>query len=209
MIAATVLLTAVLATGLALLGNGRPAFQNLDDRWMNAMQGAPGGAATSLARAFDVLGGPLGVILPLTLTGCLGIYGRWRSGLFVFVAGVVSNIVVVLPLKQLVDRPRPPHPWVLVGEGSFPSGQVFTVTTLLLAAGVVLFPPRARRWWWLVAAALIALTMWSRTWLHAQWLSDTVAGAAAGVGVVLLLWSAFARLLGEEARRAAADRLWD
>ncbi|MGW2418802.1 phosphatase PAP2 family protein [Streptomyces sp. NPDC001709] len=203
------LLAAVLAASLALLGNGRPAFQGLDDRWMNAMRGAPRGAATSLARTFDVLGGPLGVILPLTLTGCLAIYGRWRSGLFVLTAGVVANIVVVLPLKQLVDRPRPPHPWVLVGEGSFPSGQVFMVTTFLLAAGVVLFPSRVRRWWWPFTAALIAVTMWSRTWLHAQWLSDTVAGAAAGVGVVLLLWSVFARLLQEEAGRAAADRLWD
>lgn len=208
-ITGAVLVTAVLATGLALLGGGPPAFQGLDDRWMRAMQGVSGGAATHFARIFDLLGGPLEMILPLALAGCLGIYGRWRSGLFVFTAGVVSNLVVVLPLKQLVDRPRPPHPLVLVSGGSFPSGQVFTVTTLLLAAGVVLLPRRAWRWWGVVAAALIAATMWSRTWLQAQWLSDTVAGAAAGVGVVLLLWTAFARLLEEEARRAAADRLWD
>lgn len=173
------------------------------------MQGASDGAAAHVAHAFDLLGGPLGVILPLTLTGCLGVYGRWRSGLFVFTAGVAANIVVVLPLKQFVDRPRPPYPLVLVSGGSFPSGQVFSMTTLLLAAGVVLFPRRARRWWWCLAAAVIAVTMWSRTWLQAQWLSDTFAGAAAGTGVVLLLWSAFARLLGEEARRAGADRLWD
>ncbi|MBT2422477.1 phosphatase PAP2 family protein [Streptomyces sp. ISL-22] len=209
LVVGSVLLVAVVMTGLALLGEGRPVFQGIDDRWMRSMQGSPDGVAARFARALDMLGGPLGVILPIALTGCLGIYGRWRSAVFVFTAGVVSNIVLVLPLKQLVDRPRPPWPWVLVSEGSFPSGQVFTVTTLVLTAGVVLFPPRARRWWWLFGAILVAATMWSRTWLHAQWLSDTVAGAAAGVGAVLLLWSAFAPLLKEEAARVASGRLWD
>ncbi|MEU9700585.1 phosphatase PAP2 family protein [Streptomyces sp. NPDC047981] len=207
--AGSVLMAAALAVGLAALGEEPPVFQGVDDRWMSAMRGSPEDAVTGLARALDVLGGPLGVVVPLVLAGCLAVYGRWRSGAFVFAACVVANIVVVLPVKQLVDRPRPPEPWVLVGGGSFPSGQVFTVTTLVLTAGVVLFPSAARRWWWLFAAVLVAATMWSRTWMHTQWLSDTVAGAAMGVGVVLLLWAAFARLLEEEATRAASGRLWE
>jgi undecaprenyl-diphosphatase len=196
-------------TGLALLGDRRPAFQGADDSWTAAMHGSPNGTAAALARGLDALGGPMGVILPIVVTGCLGIYGRWRSALFVLTAAVGTNIVVVLPLKELVDRPRPPQPWVLVTDGSFPSGQVYTVTTLVLACGVVLFPPLARRCWWLFSAVLIVAMMWSRTWLHAQWLSDTLAGAAAGVGVVLVQWRAFARLLEEEAVRAASGRLWD
>lgn len=50
--------------------------------------------------------------------------------------------------------------------------------------------------------------MWSRTWLHAQWLSDTVGGALAGAGACLLLWRAFAPLLDAEAEHAAANTLW-
>ncbi|WP_051338233.1 phosphatase PAP2 family protein [Streptomyces flavidovirens] len=203
------LLISVLAMGLGTLGEGRAVFQGLDDQWMNLMSESSSDAGTGLARALDRLGGPLGMIVPLILAGCLTVYGRWRSSVFVLAACVMGNIVVVLPLKWLVDRPRPPQPWVLVNDGSFPSGQVFTVTTLVLTAGVVLLPTVARRCWWALAVALVIAMMWSRTWLHAQWLSDTVAGAAAGVGVVLLLWSAFARLLREEAVRAASGRLLD
>lgn len=208
LVTGAVLLIAALAIGFAVLGEERPVFQGLDDRWMSWMRGSPRGAATGLAHALDALGGPLGMILPLALTGCLCVYGRWRSAIFVFSAAVVANIVVVAPLKVLVDRPRPPRPWVLVNDGSFPSGQVFMVTALVVAAGVVLFPPVVRRCWWLFSTLLVGAMMWSRTWLHAQWLSDTVAGAAAGAGVVLLLWSAFGRLLAEEARRVASGRLW-
>ncbi|MFG2639749.1 phosphatase PAP2 family protein [Streptomyces sp. NPDC048370] len=203
------LTVAGLAVGLATLGGGAPFFQGVDDLWMSAMRGSPGDAVTGLARALDVLGGPLGVVVPLVLAGCLAVYGRWRSGAFVFAGCVVANIAVVLPVKQFIDRPRPPGSWVLVGGGSFPSGQVFVVTVLVVTAGVVLFPPTARRWWWLFAAALVAATIWSRTWLHTQWLSDAVAGAVMGVGVSLLVWSVFARLLEEEAARAASGRLWD
>ncbi|GGT12878.1 phosphatase PAP2 family protein [Streptomyces purpureus] len=208
-LAGSLLVVAALAAGIATLGEGASAFQGIDDLWMSSMRGTPDDAVTGVAHALDVLGGPLGMVVPLVLTGCLAVYGRWRSGAFVFAACVLANIVVVLPVKQLIDRPRPPEPWVLVGGGSFPSGQVFTVTTLVMVAGVVLFPPAVRRWWWPFATVLVAATVWSRTWLHTQWLSDAVAGAAMGAGVVLLLWSAFARLLGEEACRAASGRLWD
>ncbi|UGY92173.1 phosphatase PAP2 family protein [Streptomyces gobiensis] len=173
------------------------------------MSGSRHDAATDLAHVLDGIGGPLGLIAPLALAGCLSVYGRWRSAVFVFTTSVLANILVVLPMKQIVDRARPPQPWVLVNQGSFPSGQVFMTTTLVVAVGVVLFPPVARRWWWLFAAVFVAAMMWSRTWLHTQWLSDTVAAVAAGAGSALLLWLAFAPLLEREAVRAAAGRLFD
>ncbi|MFF3320502.1 phosphatase PAP2 family protein [Streptomyces sp. NPDC003035] len=202
------LLLAPLVVGLLLRVVDRPFFQGLDDRWAASMDGSPADAATGFATVLDRLGGPLGMILPLMLCGCLCVYGRWRSGLYVFVADVLANMVVVLPLKQFVDRPRPPFPWVLVNDGSYPSGQVFTAVTLVVVAAVVVFPPRARRWWWLFGALYVVAMMWSRTWLHAQWLSDTLAGALAGVGACLLLWRAFEPLLKTEAERTAANSLW-
>ncbi|MFI9061920.1 phosphatase PAP2 family protein [Streptomyces sp. NPDC053429] len=93
-------------------------------------------------------------------------------------------------------------------DGSYPSGQVFSAAAVVVAAAVVLFPPRPRRRWWLFGAAYTGATMGSRTRLHAQWFSDTLAGALAGAGVCLLLWRAFAPLLEEEAERVAADSLW-
>ncbi|MFI8521563.1 phosphatase PAP2 family protein [Streptomyces sp. NPDC085481] len=204
----TAFLGPALLIGLLLRVADRPFFQGLDDRWAASLEGSRSGAATDLATVLDRLGGPIGTILPLMLVGCLCVYGRWRSALYVFSAAIVANLVVVLPLKQLVDRPRPPHVWVLVNDGSYPSGQVFGAVTLVVAAAVVVFPPRARRWWWLFGAPYVVTMMWSRTWLHAQWLSDTLAGALGGAGACLLLWRAFAPLLRTEAERTADNSLW-
>ncbi|MEU4728994.1 phosphatase PAP2 family protein [Streptomyces sp. NPDC023588] len=198
-----------LSVGLLLGGERPPFFQALDDHWAQWTDGGGGGGrAAGLAFLLDRLGGPLGTVVPLALSGGLCVFGRWRSGLFAFTAAVAANVLVVLPLKSLVDRPRPPRPLVLVNDGSYPSGQVFTAVTVVIVVAVVLFPARPRRWWWLFGALYVAAMMWSRTWLHAQWLSDAVAGALAGGGVCLLLHRAFAPLLEREAVLAAEDRLW-
>ncbi|MER6252030.1 phosphatase PAP2 family protein [Streptomyces sp. NPDC001584] len=207
------LLLLALLAGLLLRLDRRPFFQGLDDRWAASVNdsaaGSPGGDGLGgFVTVLDRLGGPLGMVLPLLVIGCLCVYGRWRSGLFVFTVTVVANLVVLLPLKQLADRPRPPHPLVLVNDGSYPSGQVFSAVTLVVAVAVVVFPPRARRWWWAFGASYVLAMMGSRTWLHAQWLSDTVAGALVGVGTCLVLWRAFARLLETESERMASNSLW-
>ncbi len=186
----------------------RPFFQGLDDGWEASVNSSSTGGDGGFALVLDRLGGPLGMVLPLMLIGVLCVYGRWRSALFVLAAAVAANVVVVLPLKQLADRPRPPHPWVLVNEGAYPSGQVFSAVTLVIVAGLVVFPPRARRWWWPAGAVYVLAMMGSRTWLHAQWLSDTVAGALLGAGTCLVLWRVFAPLLRTEAERVAEDSLW-
>ncbi|MFD3696317.1 phosphatase PAP2 family protein [Streptomyces sp. NPDC058646] len=207
------LLSVSLATALVLRIGDRPFFQGLDDRWAasvngSAADGGGGGFTEGFAIFLDRLGGPFGLVLPLALIGCLCVYGRWRSGLFVFSASVLANVLVVLPLKQLADRPRPPFPWVLVNDGSYPSGQVFSAVTLVFTVAVVVFPDRARRWWWPVAGAYVLAMMVSRTWLHAQWLSDTFAGVVLGVGACLVLWRVFAPMLEREAERMASGRLW-
>ncbi|MFF1415840.1 phosphatase PAP2 family protein [Streptomyces sp. NPDC058289] len=195
-------------TGLLLRLDKRPFFQGLDDAWDASLKGSPADTASDFATVLDRLGGPLGTVVPLLLMGCLCMYGRWRSALFVFSTAVLANVLLVLPLKQLADRPRPPHTWTLVNDGSYPSGQVFSAVALVIAAAVVLFPPGSRRWWWLFGAGYTGAMMWSRTWQHAQWLSDTFAGALVAVGACLLLWRAFARLLETEAERMASDTLW-
>lgn len=207
--AGLVLILLSLLTGLLIRMDERPFFQGLDDSWAASMDGSPGDPATGFATVLDRLGGPLGTILPLMLMGCLCMYGRWRSALFVFTTAIAGSMLVVLPLKQLADRPRPQHTWVLVNDGSYPSGQVFSAVALVIAVAVVLFPPgAARRWWWLVGTGYAVAMMWSRTWLHAQWLTDTAGGALAAAGACLLPWRAFAPLLETEAERRAADTLW-
>ncbi|MET9962879.1 phosphatase PAP2 family protein [Streptomyces sp. NPDC006326] len=202
------LLLLSLLIGVCLIGGAPRFLRGVDEGWAAAVDGSRGGALTGPATVLDRLGGPFGLVIPLGLAGCLCVYGRWRSALFALTAAVAANVVVVLPLKALVDRPRPPHPWVLVNEGSYPSGQVFSAVTLVMVVAALVFPPRARRWWWLFAAVYVLAMMAGRTWLHAQWLSDTAAGALAGSGSCLLVWRGFAPLLRTEAERAAAGRLW-
>ncbi|MGW2582769.1 phosphatase PAP2 family protein [Streptomyces virginiae] len=208
------LLVLALLAGLLVRLDRRPFFQGLDDSWAASVNDSAGAASPDgeglggFTTVLDRLGGPLGMVLPLLVIGCLCVYGRWRSGLFVLTTTVVANLVVLLPLKQLADRPRPPHPLVLVNDGSYPSGQVFSAVTLVVCVAVVVFPPRARRWWWAFGASYVLAMMGSRTWLHAQWLSDTVAGALVGVGTCLVLWRAFAPLLEAESERMASNSLW-
>ncbi|MFD7554877.1 phosphatase PAP2 family protein [Streptomyces sp. NPDC059533] len=197
------LLVSLLVAVLLSLG-GRPFFQGIDDRWAASAHGP----ADGIVLVLDRLGGPIGLVLPLGLIGCLCVYGRWRSGLFAFTAAVGANLLAVLPLKALADRPRPPYPAVLVNDGSYPSGQVFSAVALVFVVAVLAFPPRARRWWWPVGGAYVLAMMASRTWLHAQWFTDTIAGLLLGLGVCLVLWRAFAPMLEEEARRMASGTLW-
>ncbi|WP_405921072.1 phosphatase PAP2 family protein [Streptomyces sp. NBC_00122] len=202
------LLVVPLLVALLLRVVERPFFQGVDDRWAASVNGSAVDGGGGFTLVLDRLGGPLGLVVPLALIGCLCVYGRWRSALFVFTATVVANVVVLLPLKALADRPRPPHPSVLVNDGSYPSGQVFSAVTLVIVVALVVFPPRARRWWWPCAAAYVLAMMGSRTWLHAQWLTDTFAGALVGAGACLMLWRVFAPLLRAEAERIASDSLW-
>ncbi|MGA7206960.1 MAG: phosphatase PAP2 family protein, partial [Specibacter sp.] len=60
-----------------------------------------------------------------------------------------------------------------------------TVTAMVSTAVVL-----NKLWMWISGAILSVAMMYSRTYLGAHWLSDTIAGALLGVGVTLLLWAA-------------------
>ncbi|MCM2424716.1 phosphatase PAP2 family protein [Streptomyces sp. RKAG337] len=197
-------LVCVLATaliGFATRADVRhPFFQGLDERWLGWMGGPHRGLYEAVATVLNWFGGPLGVVVPLALLVALLVLRRWWSVLYLLTTYLAANMLVVQVLKHVVDRPRPAHPLVRVDHGSFPSGHAAGAATLVVIVGVVLIPLARRRAWWLAGGLFVALMMWSRTWLHAHWLSDTVAGALAGAGTSLLLWWAFAPLLARERR---------
>ncbi|MEV7728844.1 phosphatase PAP2 family protein [Streptomyces sp. NPDC087917] len=190
----------ILTAGLLLLGfpaalalivrrdPADPPFQGLDDRWLSWMGGPHEGLYAGVASALNWFGGPLGVVVPLALLVFLLVRARWVGAGFLLGAYLVGNVLVVQGLKYLVDRPRPAHPMVRVDHGSFPSGHAAGAALLVVLVGVVLVPAARRGGWWVGATLFTFAMMWSRTWLHAHWLSDTVAGAAAGAGAGLLAW---------------------
>ncbi|WP_329274650.1 phosphatase PAP2 family protein [Streptomyces sp. NBC_00691] len=205
----------VLAAGLLLLGSAalpafvvrtdpaNPPFQGLDDQWLSWMGGPHDGPYAVLAAVLNWFGGPLGIVVPLALLLLLLLRGRWVSVGFLLGVYLAGNLLVVQGLKYLVDRPRPANPLVRVDHGSFPSGHAAGAALLVVLVGVLLVPAARRRAWWLGGVVFTSAMMWSRTWLHAHWLTDTAAGAAAGAGAGLLAWWLCAPAL---AREAARDR---
>ncbi|MFB7097958.1 phosphatase PAP2 family protein [Streptomyces virginiae] len=179
-----------------------PPFQGLDDRWLVLMGGPHEGAYQAAATILDLIGGPVGSLIPLSVLLLLLVRRRWVSAGFLLAATLGGNMLVVQGLKHLVDRPRPAHPLVRVDHGSFPSGHAATAALLVVLLGVLLVPVARRRAWWIGGAVFILAMMWSRTWLHAHWLSDTAAGAAAGAGVGLVAWWLFGPALARERARA-------
>ncbi|WP_051696295.1 phosphatase PAP2 family protein [Streptomyces sp. NRRL S-244] len=211
----TLLLAALLlgfAAALALTVRtdvANPPFQGADERWLEWMGGPHEGLPAAVAAVLNWFGGPLGVVVPLALLGFLLVRRRWVSAGFLLGVYLLGSMLVVQGLKHLVDRPRPANPMVRVDHGSFPSGHAAGAALLVVLVGVLLVPAARRRAWWAGGAVFTLAMMWSRTWLHAHWLSDTVAGAAAGAGAALLAWWAFSPALAREhggrARSAPAE----
>ncbi|WP_327281884.1 phosphatase PAP2 family protein [Streptomyces sp. NBC_01205] len=211
----TLLLAVVLLAAPAVLAlvvradAANPPFQGADDRWLDWMGGPHQGVPAALAAVLNLFGGPPGIVVPLALLAFLLVRRRWVSAGFLLGVYLAGSMLVVQGLKHLVDRPRPEHPLVRVDHGSFPSGHAAGAALLVVLVGVLLVPAARRRTWWAGGTVFTAAMMWSRTWLHAHWLSDTVAGAAAGAGTALLAWWAFAPALtreGDRLRRSAARR---
>ena len=110
------------------------------------------------------------------------------------VAAQAATTGAVQLLKHLFGRVRPEDIIVLSDAGSFPSGHVANAATLATVA-VILFP---RLWVLIVAGAWVFTMAFSRTYLHAHWLTDTIGGALVGIGVALLVAVPFAVPLARE-----------
>ncbi|WP_372349839.1 phosphatase PAP2 family protein [Streptomyces sp. KL116D] len=154
----------------------------------------------------------LGLVRPRLRKPDTPAYCCWSSGcrqtpqgLFVYLALVATHVAVQI-FKHVVDRPRPDHPLVSVDHGSLPSGHAALMAMSAVVIGVVFVPRHPWSAWWPVGVAMTLAMMWSRTWVHAHWLSDTTAGAMVGCGATLLVWCAFASRCGVSGRADAATR---
>ncbi|MFC8731514.1 phosphatase PAP2 family protein [Luteimicrobium sp. NPDC057192] len=141
------------------------------------------------------------VVLPAAVAvGCLAWWwwsrDWWRPALLA--AAMALQAVLSLVLKAVIARPRPPDltqtvPGAVVTH-SFPSGHTMAAATLTTALVCLLGAARGRSaaWWWAAssgAVVMTALVATSRLYLGYHFLTDVVAGAAAGfaVGVLVLV----------------------
>lgn len=162
-------------------------------------------ALTGFSHVMDFVGGGWFGVLAVPIGAAIGLImlrRPWAAAYFLAAEAVSAAGVQVL--KHTFGRVRPEDILVVSDYGSYPSGHVANAATIAVAA-VVIFP---RIWVAVVGGAWVVLMAFSRTYLHAHWLSDTLGGALLGAGAALLVAAAFALPMAREGegmpRRKAA-----
>lgn len=157
------------------------------------------------SRVMNWVGGGWFGVLAVPIGGAVGLIllrRPWAAAYFLAAEAVSAAGVQVL--KHLFGRVRPEDILVVSDYGSYPSGHVANAATIATAA-VVVFP----RVWVVVAGAVWVLLMaFSRTYLHAHWLSDTLGGALIGAGAALVVAAAFVVPTAREREDAPARGAW-
>jgi undecaprenyl-diphosphatase len=185
-----------LAIGVWIALSGDAPFA-IDTAWNDLLATATWPFLTQLSLFLNVAGGTLvgSLVVPVAGVTLLMLVRRpWSAAMLVI--AIAASALVVQILKNLFARGRPADMTVLSDFGSYPSGHVAnaaTVATLL----VVLLP---RVWTIIVGAAWVLLMAFSRTYLHAHWLTDAIGGIAAGTGVALVCVALLHRRLDPERR---------
>lgn len=97
-------------------------------------------------------------------------------------------------LKDIFDRPRPTlfEEIATLHSYSFPSGHAMSATAIygMMAVVVGRMVPRLKKWAYAAAVVLALLIGLSRIYLGVHWLTDVLAGYAAGAAILFLgiLW---------------------
>jgi membrane-associated phospholipid phosphatase len=204
LISGALLACAVVVGLLVTLPATGPAVQDADDavwRLAGAVRNEP---TTAVAVALSWLGGTW-VNWPLRAAAILLL--AWRRHwlrLAAFALAVLTSEILIGTIKAAVDRPRPPGSLIVTSGAAFPSGHAIATAVTAVGLVLVLAPPGPDRWRWEVRAVeFTAVMALSRVYLHAHWLTDTIAGALLGAGLALG-WPAL--LMALRSRRDTAVR---
>jgi undecaprenyl-diphosphatase len=199
-----VLLALACGLGAWVFARGNDPFAV--DAWWNGIlvDSASNEVVFTFALVMDRLGGTWVAIYVIPIAGALALVLLRRPWAAVyFLAASILSAAAVQVLKRSFGRARPEDILITSDYGSFPSGHAANAATIA-AVVVVLF---ARAWVVIVGIAWVVLMAFSRTYLHAHWLSDTLGGALAGAGVALLVAAAFSVLLAKDRGRPRARAL--
>ena len=161
----------------------QPFFQTVDDAWYHFMVASRLPWLTTANVVLDFVGNT-GMVIYASLLFLVLLRRHHRLAFFVAGANLGALALTHL-IKFLVARPRPVDRLVDVDSGSYPSGHVSATVAAMVTTAIVI----GRLWIWISGAILSVAMMYSRTYLGAHWISDTVAGALLGTGLTLLLWA--------------------
>lgn len=203
-------LIAAVCIGGVLIALGHNPLTRLDTAVYSRVVHADPGWARLVSDFSNVFEPMVVSIATVLVAAALLIADRNLTRAGIVVVSVVGGGVLCEALKMLVARPRPPYAGQLVHETgmSYPSGHVTGSTALLVSTAVVLTAaaPTLRRWAVTAAVVLAVLVAASRVYLAAHWVSDVLAGLAAGTAAVLLAVALVPQLLDAWARRRDGGR---
>lgn len=172
---------------------------SIDLRWNALMESSCTPVLTGVAKGLNIVGGSIvsGLLIPAVLSLALLVVRRYWAVLCV-VLTCVLRASAVQAVKVLVERPRPVGRLVSVHSESFPSGHSASAAIIVLML-VLIFS--SQRWLPYFAVVYVLSMMWSRTYLHVHWLTDTIAGALLGLVVALVVWMALRERVTRESQR--------
>ncbi|MEU1971093.1 phosphatase PAP2 family protein [Microbacterium sp. NPDC019599] len=148
-----------------------------------------------------VLGGTIGMIVIGIALVLLFLWRRRRWDAVNMAAAIALVVAIGAPMAAIIARARPEDSLAERVATSFPSGHTAVATTVVLTLALIL-----RRWYiWVFGSAWVVWMMWSRTYLHAHWLSDVVAGLLEGIAVACLVWVAVESVRDRRAVRASSE----
>ncbi|MDN6487053.1 MAG: phosphatase PAP2 family protein [Ancrocorticia sp.] len=174
----------------------------IDSAWNTLMESASTSVLIGVAKMLSVVGGTIvsGLVIPAVLIlALLAMRRRWAAT-FVFLTCVLRGAVVAV-VKELVGRPRPEGRLVATNSESFPSGHSASAAIIVLML-VLIFS--SQRWLPYLGGLYVLAMMWSRTYLHVHWLTDTIAGALLGVAAALAVWIVLRERIARESLSGAA-----
>ncbi|MDE0546551.1 phosphatase PAP2 family protein [Microbacterium sp. C7(2022)] len=133
-----------------------------------------------------IVGGTLGMIVIGVLVVGVFWWRRKRADAATLAVSIVVVVALGAPMAAVLARNRPEDSLAESMATSFPSGHTAVATTFAVMLGLLL----RRGYVWACGVVWVVWMMWSRTYLHAHWLSDVVAGMCEGIAVATLVWCA-------------------
>ncbi|TDN91667.1 phosphatase PAP2 family protein [Microbacterium sp. BK668] len=170
----------------------------MDEWWDDLMHATLTDAGVIIAWVPAIVGGTIGMIVIGLLLVLVLWWRRGRGDAANMAAAIVLVVAIGAPMAAIIARARPDDSLAERMATSFPSGHTAVATTVVVTLGLLL-----RRWYvWLAGAVWVVFMMWSRTYLHAHWLSDVIAGMLEGIVVASLVWCAVEALRDRRAQRS-------